>query len=313
MSKYFANRILAMIFTLLGVTIIVFLLVRLIPGNIVSQMMGTEALTSYETVESLRRYFGLDQPVYVQYWQWITRVLRGDLGVSWRTSVPVWEYLLTRLPVTLELTGIAIIVASIIGIPAGVISALKQNQPLDGAARILSLLGLSIPVFWQGTMLILILSLAFRWAPPLDWVSPAKDLSANLNMMLLPGVCLGTASAAVIMRMTRSCMLDVMRQEYIRTARAKGRVVLTTHALKNAMIPVVTVAGLQIGYLLGGTVVVEEVFSLPGIGRLVLASIYQRDYPTVQGATLLIAVMVMGVNLAVDAIYAFLDPRIRYA
>jgi peptide/nickel transport system permease protein len=316
MSKYFANRILAMVITLLGVTVIVFLLVRLIPGTIVSQMMGTEALTSYETVESLRRYFGLDQPLHVQYFQWITRVLRGDLGVSWRTSVPVSEYLLSRLPVTVELTGIAIIVASLIGIPAGIVSALKQNQSVDGAARILSLMGLSIPVFWQGTMLILILSLAFRWAPPLEWVSPAKDLSANLNMMLLPGFCLGTASAAVIMRMTRSCMLDVMRQEYIRTARAKGlaeRIVLVSHALKNAMIPVVTVAGLQIGYLLGGTVVVEEVFSLPGIGRLVLSAIYQRDYPTVQGATLLIAVMVMGVNLVVDALYAFLDPRIRYA
>ena len=316
MSKYFANRILAMVFTLFGVTIIVFLLVRLIPGTIVSQMMGTEALTSYETVESLRRYFGLDQPLHVQYFQWITRVLRGDLGVSWRTYVPVSEYLLSRLPVTLELTGIAIIVASLIGIPAGVISALKQNQSVDGAARIASLLGLSIPVFWQGTMLILILSLAFRWAPPLEWVSPAIDLSANLNMMMLPGFCLGTASAAVIMRMTRSCMLDVLRQEYIRTARAKGlaeRIVLGSHALKNAMIPVVTVAGLQIGYLLGGTVVVEEVFSLPGIGRLVLSAIYQRDYPTVQGATLLIAVMVMAVNLVVDALYAFLDPRIRYA
>ena len=316
MSRYFANRILAMVFTLFGVTVIVFLLVRLIPGTIVSQMLGTEALTSYETVESLRRYFGLDQPLHVQYYQWITRVLVGDMGVSWRTAVPVTEYILSRLPVTLELTGISIIVALLIGLPAGVVSALKQNQSVDGAARILSLLGLSIPVFWQGTMFILILSLAFRWAPPMEWISPAKDLAANLNMMLLPGFCLGTASAAVIMRMTRSCILDVLRQEYIRTARAKGlaeRVVLASHALKNAMIPVVTVAGLQIGYLLGGTVVVEEVFSLPGIGRLVLSAIYQRDYPTVQGTTLLIAVMIMGVNLLVDVLYAFLDPRIRYA
>ncbi len=316
MSKYLANRILAMSLTLFGVTVIVFLLVRLIPGTIVSQMMGTEALTSYETVESLRRYFGLDQPVYVQYYQWITRVLTGDMGVSWRTSVPVTEYIMSRLPVTLELTGIAILVATLVGVPLGVVSALKQNKPIDGAARILSLVGLSIPVFWQGTMFILILSLAFRWAPPLTWVDPTKDLAANMNMMLLPGFCLGTASAAVIMRMTRSCMLDVMRQEYIRTARAKGlaeRVVLIGHALKNAMIPVVTVAGLQIGYLLGGTVVVEEVFSLPGVGRLVLSAIYQRDYPTVQGTTLVIAIMIMGVNLFVDLLYAFLDPRIRYA
>ncbi|MBI4757690.1 MAG: ABC transporter permease [Chloroflexi bacterium] len=316
MQRYIANRLLTMIASLLGVTIIVFLLIRLIPGTIVEQMMGTEALTSYETVESLRRYFGLDQPVYVQYYQWITRVLVGDLGHSWRTAIPVLEFILSRLPVTLELAAIAIIVALLIGVPAGIVSAIKHNSPVDSLARIIALTGLSIPVFWQGTMFILVLSLAFRWAPAMGWVSPLKDLGANLNMMLLPGFCLGTASAAVIMRMTRSCMLEVLRQEYIRTARAKGlaeRVVLIAHALKNAMIPVVTVAGLQMGYLLGGTVVVEEVFSLPGIGRLLLWAIYQRDYPSVQGTVLFVAVMFMAVNLFVDVLYAFLDPRIRYA
>ncbi|MEW6232186.1 MAG: ABC transporter permease [Chloroflexota bacterium] len=316
MSKYLANRLLAMVVSLLGVTIIVFLLIRLIPGTIVEQMLGTEALTAYETVESLRRYFGLDQPVYVQYYQWITRVLVGDLGRSWRTAIPVLEFILSRLPVTLELTAIAITIALLIGVPAGIISALKQNRPVDNLARILALTGLSIPVFWQGTMFILILSLSFRWAPSMGWVSPFEDLRANLNMVLLPGFCLGTASAAVIMRMTRSCMLEVLRQEYVRTARAKGlaeRVVIIAHAFKNAMIPVVTVAGLQMGYLLGGTVVVEEVFTLPGIGRLLLWAIYQRDYPTVQGTVLFIAVMFMAVNLFVDILYAFLDPRIRYA
>ncbi len=316
MQRYIANRLLTMIVSLLGVTIIVFLLIRLIPGTIVEQMMGTEALTSYETVESLRRYFGLDQPVYVQYYQWITRVLVGDLGHSWRTAIPVLQFILSRLPVTVELAAIAIIVALLIGVPAGIVSAIKHNSPVDSLARIIALTGLSIPLFWQGTMFILVLSLAFRWAPAMEWVSPLKDLGANLSMMLLPGFCLGTASAAVIMRMTRSCMLEVLRQEYIRTARAKGlaeRVVLIAHALKNAMIPVVTVAGLQMGYLLGGTVVVEEVFSLPGIGRLLLWAIYQRDYPSVQGTVLFVAVMFMAVNLFVDVLYAFLDPRIRYA
>lgn len=315
MTKYLINRLLTMAVSLFGVTIIVFLLIRLIPGTIVEQMLGTEALTSYETVASLRRYFGLDQPIYIQYWEWITRVLQGNLGISWRTAMPVLQFIFSRLPVTIELTFIAILVAIFIGMPAGILSALKQNTWLDSLARLIALTGLSVPVFWQGTMLILILSLAFQWAPAMQWVSPLEDLAMNLNMMLLPGFCLGTASAAVVMRMTRSSMLDVLRQEYIRTARAKGLhewVVLTAHALKNALIPVITVIGLQMGYLLGGTVVVEEVFSLPGIGRLTLWAIFQRDYPTVQGTILFIAVMFMTVNLLVDLLYAFLDPRIRY-
>ena len=314
MAKYLVKRLLATIVSLFGVTILVFLMIRLIPGTIVEMMMGTEALTSGETIATLRTYFGLDQPVYVQYYHWISRVLVGDLGNSWRMAMPVTQFILSRLSVTLELAAIAIVVAVFIGVPAGIVSALKQNSLTDSLARVAALIGLSIPVFWQGTMLILILSLALQWAPPMDWTSPVQDLKANLEMMLLPGFCLGTASAAVIMRMTRSCMLDVLRQEYVRTARAKGLseyVVLARHSLKNALIPVVTVIGLQVGYLLGGTVVVEEVFGLPGLGRLVLWAIYQRDYPTIQGAVLFIAVMFMAVNLIVDVLYAYMDPRIR--
>jgi peptide/nickel transport system permease protein len=313
LAKYLVNRLLAMIVSLFGVTILVFLMIRLIPGTIVEMMMGTEALTSYETIASLRAYFGLDQPVYVQYYHWISRVLVGDLGNSWRMAMPVTQFILSRLSVTVELAFIAILVAILIGVPAGIVSALKQNSLTDSLARVAALIGLSIPVFWQGTMLILILSIVFHWAPPIDWTSPTQNLRANMEMMLLPGFCLGTASAAVIMRMTRSCMLDVLRQEYVRTARAKGLteyVVLARHSLKNALIPVVTVIGLQMGYLLGGTVVVEEVFGLPGLGRLVLWAIYQRDYPTVQGAVLFIAVMFMVVNLIVDVLYAYLDPRV---
>ncbi len=314
MAKYLVNRLLAMIVSLFGVTILVFLMIRLIPGTIVEMMMGTEALTTGETIATLRSYFGLDQPVYVQYYHWISRVLVGDLGNSWRMAMPVTQFILSRLSVTLELAAIAILVATLIGVPAGIVSALKQNSVTDNLARVAALIGLSVPVFWQGTMFILILSLALQWAPPINWMSPTQDLKANLETMLLPGFCLGTASAAVIMRMTRSCMLDVLRQEYVRTARAKGLteyVVLARHSLKNALIPVVTVIGLQVGYLLGGTVVVEEVFGLPGLGRLVLWAIYQRDYPTVQGTVLFIAVMFMLVNLIVDVLYAYLDPRIR--
>ena len=316
MTRYLFNRLAAMLVSLFGATVLIFLLVRLIPGTIVEQMLGTEALTSFETTASLRRYFGLDLPVYVQYYHWISRVLVGDLGRSWRMGMPVLEFIFSRLPVTAELTIIATIVSLVIGVLTGVVSALKQNSLLDSVARLFALVGLSVPVFWQGTMFILIFSLALRWAPPLEWVPPTKDLGANLRMMLLPGFCLGTASSAVLMRMTRSCLLEILRQEYILTARAKGlteRVVIVTHALKNAMIPVVTVAGLQMGYLLAGSVVVEEVFTLPGVGRLLLWAVAQRDYPTVQGTTLFIAVVFMVINLGVDLIYGLLDPRVRYA
>jgi len=304
-----------MIVTLVGVTIIVFLLVRLIPGSIVDIMLGTEALTSYETIESLRAYFGLDQPIYIQYFDWIRRVVVGDLGTSWRAGMPVLEFISSRLPVSLELAAIAIVIATLIGVPTGIVAALNHNSWLDNVARVVALLGLSFPLPWQGTLFVLILSLFFGWAPSMHWVSPLEDLGANLRMMIIPGFCLGTVSAAVIMRMTRSSMLDVLGQDYIRTGRAKGLthwVVIARHALKNALIPVVTVAGLQVGWLLGGSVVVEEVFTLPGVGRLILWAIYQRDYPTVQGAVLVIAVLLMTLNIVVDVIYGFLDPRIRY-
>lgn len=301
--------------TLFGVSIIVFLLVRLIPGTIVELMLGTEALTSYESVESLRQYFGLDQPIYIQYFHWISRVLQGDLGISWRAGVPVLSFILSRLPVTIELAVIAIALAVLFGVPAGIVSALAPNSWIDNVARVVALLGLSFPLPWQATLFVLVLSLSFNWAPQMTWISPLENLWANLKIMFIPGFVLGTISTAVIMRMTRSSMLEVLNQDYIRTARAKGLAewaLLVSHALKNALIPIVTVAGLQMGWLLGGSVVVEEVFTLPGLGRLVLWAIYQRDYPTVQGTVLFIAVMVMILNLVIDIIYGFLDPRIAY-
>jgi peptide/nickel transport system permease protein len=252
----------------------------------------------------------------VQYTRWIGELIHGNLGTSWRTGKPVLSLILERLPVTLELTLLAVAFALVLGIPAGILSATRRDRAVDNVTRIGTLLGLSVPVFWQGTMLILFFSIYLRWMPPVVWVDFFTDPRRNLTIMLLPALCLGTASAANIARTTRSCMLDVLRSEYIRTAAAKGladRVLVLKHALKNALIPIVTVAGLQMGILLGGTVVVEEVFTLPGIGRLVLWSIYQRDYPLTQSTILFVATMFMAINLAVDVLYGYLDPRIRYS
>jgi peptide/nickel transport system permease protein len=316
MSRYLAVRLYSMGLTLAGLTVLVFLMLRLVPGTVVEQMIGADAVVSQAMVDQLKSFFGLDKPWYVQYAAWIGRLAHGDLGTSWRTGKPVILLILERLPVTLELTFLSVGFALALGIPAGIVSAIRRDRAIDQVTRVGTLLGLSVPVFWQGTMLILFFSLYLRWMPPIVWVDLFTDPRRNLTIMLLPVVCLGTASAANIARTTRACMLDVLRSEYVRTAAAKGlaqRVVVLKHALKNALIPVVTVIGLQAGILLGGTVVVEEVFTLPGVGRLVLWSIYQRDYPVTQSTILFIAVLFMTINLAVDLLYRYLDPRIRYA
>src|SRR5215470_2174484 len=316
MTRYVVVRLYSMALTLIGLTVLVFLMLRLIPGTVVEQMIGADAIVSPAMVAELKRFFGLDQPWWLQYSRWMGELAHGDLCTSWRTGKPVVALILERLPVTLELTGLAVGFALLLGVPAGIVSATRRDRSVDNVARVGTLLGLSIPVFWQGTMLILFFSIYLRWMPPVMWVDFFTDPKRNLTIMLLPALCLGTASAANIARTTRVCMLDVLRSEYIRTAAAKGltgRLVLLKHALNNALIPIVTVAGLQVGILLGGTVVVEEVFTLPGIGRLVLWSIYQRDYPLTQSTILFIAVMFMTINLAVDVLYGYLDPRIRYS
>jgi peptide/nickel transport system permease protein len=315
MRRYVLVRTLSILPTLVGVSVAVFLMIRLIPGTIVEQLIGTEGTYSEETMRALRAFFGLDQPVHVQYVRWLGQVLRGDLGTSWRTGLPVVQMITSRLQVTLELTFGAMLVALAIGIPLGIVSARRENTRLDHAVRILSLFSLSIPVFWQATMLILATSLWLDWAPAVDFVSPFKSLRANLAIIALPSLALGTAVAAVFMRMTRSTLLEVMRQDYIRTARAKGlreQGVVWGHALKNSLIPLITVAGVQVGYLLGGVVVTEEVFTLPGVGRLILWAVFQRDYPVVQGTILFVSLLFMLSNLLVDLVYAYVDPRIRY-
>src|SRR5262250_3955551 len=269
MGRYLVVRLYSMALTLLGLTVLVFLMLRLVPGTVVEQMIGADAVASPQMVAQLKRFFGLDQPWYEQYGRWLGSLAHGDLGTSWRTGKPVIALILERLPVTLELTAFAVGFALLIGIPAGLVSATRRDRAVDNVTRVGTLLGLSVPVFWQGTMLILFLSIYLRWMPPVMWVDFWSDPRRNLTIMVLPALCLGTASAANVARTTRACMLDVLGSEYIRTAAAKGlaeRLVVLKHALKNALIPIVTVAGLQMGILLGGTVVVEDVFPLPGIG-----------------------------------------------
>lgn len=300
--------------TLLGLSILVFLLLRMIPGDIVTQRLGAEALQSQEGIDYLRASYGIDQPLHIQYIRWLGHVVRGDLGISWRYDRPVLAMILQRLPVTAELTFLAMLVATLVGITSGVLVALRYNTTVDHVMRVLSLIGLSFPVFWLGTLMILVFSIVLRWIPPVNYVGPHENLWENLQIMALPAVTLGLASAASLMRMTRSCVIDVLRQDYIRTATAKGLrrpAVVVRHALRNALIPIVTIVGLQTGFLLGGAVVVEEVFTLPGMGRLVLQAIYSRDYPQVQGTILFIAMLFILINLIIDVSYAFLDPRIK--
>ena len=316
MARYLAIRLTALVPTLFGVTILVFLLIRMVPGDVVDQLMGTEALQTQETLDALRKFFGLDQPLYVQYWDWLANLLHGDLGTSWRTDRPVQNMIFERLPVTIQLTLGALFIALLVGIPLGAISALYENTKLDHVSRVISLISLSIPIFFQASLLILLLSKGFGWATPVGYVTPFEDFSKNFGQLILPCIALGTAVAAVLMRQMRASTLEVLRLDYVRTARAKGlkeKTVVWRHMLKNAAIPVVTVTGAQIGYLLGGSLVTESVFALPGIGRLVLSAIGQRDYPVVQGVVLFMAIAFMLSSLIVDLVYAYLDPRIGYA
>lgn len=290
---------------------LVFVVMRLIPGTIVDQMLA-QGDASEEVQRSLRTFFGIDRPLYRQYLDYLAGLATGNLGVSWRARFPALDMVLTALPVTLQLALMAAAVSLVVGVGAGVLSAVKENTWVDHLTRLASLFSLSLPVFWQATMLILVLSVWLSWAP-LGYVGPLTDLRANLSLMALPALCLGTSAAASVMRMTRSCLLEVLRQDYVRTAQAKGlsqRVVLARHALKNALVPVVTILGLQVGALLGGSVVVESVFGLPGLGLLLLNAIGMRDYPVVQGAVIVTALLFMLTNLCVDLLYGWLDPRV---
>jgi peptide/nickel transport system permease protein len=312
-TTYVARRVLAIVPVVFGISVLVFLLVHLIPGDVAQILLGTQATD--QQIETLRRTFGLDRPLPLQYLDWLSHILRGDFGVSFRTNRPVLPDLVSRFGVTLQLTLVSMLVALLVAIPLGVASAANRGRGSDAVARVLALLGLSIPNFWLGTLLILFVSLVLHWLPPVGFVSLLDNPWQAIQTLILPSVALGTAVAAFIMRLVRSSLLEVLRQDYVRTARAKGlrdRTVLYRHALKNAFIPVLTVIGVQVGYLLGGAVIIESIFSLPGMGRFLLDSISNRDYSILQGGVLFIALIFSLVNLSVDLLYGWLDPRIRY-
>jgi peptide/nickel transport system permease protein len=316
-TAYLVKRALSLPLTLIGVSVATFLFLRLIPGDAIAARLGTSTALSPEQLARMRSYFGLDQPLYAQYFTWLGSLLRGDAGYSVRSGQPVAAEIATRLPVTIELAFAAALVALAIGIPLGLTSALKPGGPLDFAARGFGLIGLALPNFWLGTLAILLFARYLHWMPNTGgYVDFFVDPAANLRFLIFPALTLGVAMAAVVMRTTRSAMLDVLSAEYVRTAHAKGLKsgqVIERHALKNGLIVVVTILGIQVGYLLGGAVVVEEVFSLPGLGRMLLEAINQRDYAMVQGGVLVIAALFVAANTVVDVVYGFLDPRIRFS
>lgn len=314
MTRYIAKRLIAMLPVLFLVSLVVFLIIHLTPGDPVQIMLGEEATP--QNIAALRHELGLDQPLPLQFGAWFAHVVRGDLGHSIRTHQPVLEAILQRLPVTIELTFLAMIVSLIIAIPTGIVSATRRNSASDLITTTVALFGVSMPNFFLAILLIFIFALNLRWLPPIGYTPIQMDFIANLKGMILPAITLGTAATAVVARLTRSSLLEVLNQDYIRTASAKGlsqRRVIYGHALKNAMIPVVTIVGLQVGTLLGGAVITETIFVLPGVGQLVVDSIFRRDFPLVQGVVLFISLAHLGVNLVVDVLYAFLDPRIHYA
>ncbi|MCC8435027.1 ABC transporter permease [Brevibacillus sp. M2.1A] len=303
MIVYITRRLLQMIPVLLGVILVVFLIMQMVPGDPAVLLAGEGA--SAETIAKMRTQLGLDQPIMVQYAQYVVNVFQGDLGTSLRSNLPVWDEIMARLPATIELAVASIFVTVVLGMIAGIISATKQYSAADITIMVIALLGVSLPSFWLGLSLIYTFSVKLQLFPVAGW--------GTWKHMVLPAITLGTAGAAIVARMTRSSMLDVVRQDYIRTAKAKGlreTVIIYKHALKNALIPIITVVGLQFGFLLGGTVLVESVFAINGLGRLIVDAIRMRDLPVVQGGVLIASIIFVFVNLLVDVLYRYFNKRI---
>lgn len=315
MLTFSLKRLLWAVPTLLGVSVATFLMIHLIPGNVVQVMLGTSSTLSPAQIAELEARYGLNRPLYVQYLSWLGDMLRGNLGFSLHSGLSAAKLIGAAFAVTLELTFIAMTVSVLLAVTMGIIAAVRRGGWLDLCVRSVAIVGLSMPHFWLGTMLILAASLYFPGLSTFSYATFAKSPSANLQAMILPAFSLGLSLAAIVMRQTRAAMLEVLGQQYVQTARAKGlaeRTVILRHALRNALIPVVTIVGLQFGYLLGGAVVIENVFALPGVGRVVVDAINQRDYPLVQGTVFLIAALFVVINLVVDLSYGLINPRIRY-
>jgi peptide/nickel transport system permease protein len=312
-GSYVIKRLVGLVPILFGISVLVFTILHLVPGDPASIMLGTNATP--EAIAALRASMGLYQPLITQYLSWLGGLVKGDFGVSVHTGEAILPQILKRFSITLQLTLFAVLIGWSIAIPLGILSAIRVHSKTDIVVRIAALLGISVPNFAVGTLLLLVLSLYFGWFPPIDVVSFWEDPGEALQVFLLPAITMGIVIAAGVLRMTRSAFLETMEKDFIRTAWAKGNSIWTVvfgHALRNSSIPIVTIAGMQIGYLLGGSVIVEQLFSIPGLGQYVLEGIYQRDYPVVQGGVLFVALVFVLVNLLIDIIYTWIDPRIKY-
>ncbi|MCB8823049.1 ABC transporter permease [Microvirga rosea] len=314
MLRYIAKRILIAIPTILIVSVLVFTLQQLLPGDPVLTLAGEER--DPQVLAFLREKYRLDDPIPVQYFAWFSQVLQGNLGISLRTDIPVLHLILSKLPVTIELAIFAMVIALAIGIPAGVIAAVRKGTSVDYAANVIALSGLSIPNFWLGILLIMLVSVRWKLLPASGFVPPSEDLWLNIKTMLMPAFVLGTGLSASLMRHTRSAMLGVLRSDYIRTAKAKGllsHVVIMKHALRNALVPIITLSTLLFGELLAGAVLTEQIFTIPGFGKLIVDAVFNRDYAVVQGVVLCTAVGFIAMNLLADVLYVLANPRLRHA
>jgi peptide/nickel transport system permease protein len=314
MRQYVLRRLALAIPTLVLVTVIVFSIMRLMPGDVVIRMVEGHAYAP--TVEALRKELGLDRPAYLQYLEWVGGiVLRGDFGDSYWTRQPIWDEFIRRFPVTLELAFFTILSSVVIGVLVGIVSAVRQDTVSDYVGRVLAILALSVPYFGLAVLVVVLPSIYFKWTPVYTYVPFTTDPLENVKIMIVPALVFGVTRAGPIMRIMRSALLEVLRQDYIRTAWSKGlpeRAIVLRHALKNALIPVVSLIGLQMPLYIGGSVIIEAIFRLPGVGLFFFEALTRLDYPVVQSVNLIIAAMVVGLNLAIDLSYAFLDPRIRY-
>ena len=315
MSKYILRRLLQTTPVIFIMSVIVFGLTFLIPGDPVVAILGPDTARTMESIEVARKKLGLDQPLPIQYVNWLAKALRGDLGRSTRNKQPVSETLIQRLPVSIELAFVSIIIAAAIAVPLGILAATRVNSGWDLTASLLSVIGLALPNFWLGILMIWLFAVKLKWLPASGYTSLFEDPVAGLRHMIMPALALGAGASAGLMRHVRSSLLEVLRDDYIRTARAKGlqeRRVLLRHALKNSLIPVVTVMGLTLGGLMGGSLIVESIFLVPGVGSLLVTAIFHRDFPVIQAGAMILALFVISINLGVDLLYAILDPRIRY-
>ncbi len=315
MTRYLIRRIAAMIPVLILVSLITFAVVQILPGDVALAILGEELAKDDARYEAMREKMGLDKPLLYRYLVWITNALRGDFGTSLRTGEPVGTALKHRLVPTLQLTMGALLISVLVGIPAGIISAVKRDSALDVIGTILSLFGVALPSFWFGILMIFFFSLVLGWLPSSGFVPLWEDPARSLRLMIMPSVALSTGLAAIVQRQTRSALLEVLREDYVRTAHSKGlrwTTVVFRHAVRNALIPVITVVSMQVGRLFGGALTLEVIFAIPGMGRLAVDSIFFRDFVMLQGIMLVTASIVLFVNLVTDVVYAFLDPRIRY-